>query len=152
MVMTARHLLKRAPSEWYSSKRARRPSRPSVTFSPGCPARSCAPVSTLIPGTTPFAARSSANGVPSSDAWRIVSSYRITPPTYSSKPGVVKRRFRYARRFSSVDSTPIESKRFLIVPVDSSAASTPLWSATIDCAIAFSSSAAISGLLPFAIS
>ena len=34
----------------------------------------------------------------------------------SSAPGVVKRRSRYARRFSSVDSTPIVSKRFLIVP------------------------------------
>ena len=32
-------------------------------------------------------------------------------------PGVVKSRLRYARRFSSVDSTPIESNRFLIVPV-----------------------------------
>ena len=50
----------------------------------------------------------------------------------SSKPGVVKSRFRYAARFSSVDSTPIASNRFVIVPVDSSAARMPLSSATID--------------------
>ena len=49
---------------------------------------------------------------------------------YSSAPGVVKRRLRYARRFSSVDSTPIVSKRFLIVPVLSSAARIPFPSAT----------------------
>ena len=34
-----------------------------MTFSPGKPAMSCAPVSTLIPGTTFFAASSSANDV-----------------------------------------------------------------------------------------
>src|SRR5881398_2638015 len=54
----------------------------------------------------------------------------MTPLMYSSAPGVVKRRLRYARRFSSVDSTPIESKRFLIVPVLSSAARIPFPSAT----------------------
>src|SRR6266545_3420559 len=48
----------------------------------------------------------------------------------SSTPSVVKRRSRYARRLSSVDSTPIESKRFSMVPVDSSAARMPLPGAT----------------------
>ena len=43
---------------------------------------------------------------------------------------------RYARRLSSVLSTPIESKRFLIVPVDSSAARIPLPGATSACAVA----------------
>ena len=38
IVITARHFAKRAPSPRYSSSRARRPSRPSVTFSPGKPA------------------------------------------------------------------------------------------------------------------
>src|SRR5207248_625079 len=71
-----------------------------------------------------------ANGVPSADDWRIVSSKRMTPLMYSSTPAVVKRRSRYARRFASVDSTRIESKRFAIVPSDSSAARIPFPSAT----------------------
>jgi len=49
----------------------------------------------------------------------------------SSAPSVVKRSSRYARRVSSVDSTPIESNRFLIVPLLSSAARMPFPSATI---------------------
>src|SRR6478672_11221657 len=70
------------------------------------------------------------NGVPSADDWRIVSSNMITPLMNSSAPSVVKSRSRYARRFSSDDSTPIESKRFLIVPSLSSAARIPLPGAT----------------------
>src|SRR5919202_485064 len=63
---------------------------------------------------------------------------------------------RYARLFSSVDSTPIESKRFLIVPSLSSAARIPLPSATSALAVSCSSLAAISssvvasgGSIPF---
>src|SRR5438876_6814878 len=63
----------------------------------------------------------------------------MTPLMYSSAPGVVKSRLRYARRFSSVDSTPIVSKRFLIVPVLSSAARIPFPSATSAAAISCSS-------------
>ena len=74
IVITARHLAKRAPRLLYSSSRSRRPSRPSVTFSFGAPARSLAPVSTLIPGMIPLSASSFANGVPSAEAWRSVSS------------------------------------------------------------------------------
>ena len=37
IVITARHFAKRAPSPRYSSRRARSPSSPSVTFSPGKP-------------------------------------------------------------------------------------------------------------------
>src|SRR5215468_5111306 len=62
----------------------------------------------------------------------------MTPLTKSSAPSVVNSRSRYARRFSSVDSTPIESKRFLIVPLDSSAARIPLPEATSACAISSS--------------
>ncbi len=61
-----------------------------MTFSPGAPASSLAPVSTLIPGMIPRAARSCGNGVPSADDCRIVSSKRITPLTYCSSSGVVK--------------------------------------------------------------
>src|SRR5439155_20005186 len=63
----------------------------------------------------------------------------MTPLMYSSAPDVVKRRLRYARRFSSVDSTPIVSKRFLIVPVLSSAARIPFPSATSAAAVSCSS-------------
>ena len=45
MVMTARHLAKRAPSLWYSARRSRRPSRPSVTVS----ILACGPASGLAP-------------------------------------------------------------------------------------------------------
>src|SRR5438093_13595521 len=54
----------------------------------------------------------------------------MTPLMWSAAPSAVKSRSRYARRFSSVDSAPIESKRFLIVPVLSSAARMPLPGAT----------------------
>src|SRR3954470_17109510 len=54
----------------------------------------------------------------------------MTPLMYSSAPAVVKSSSRYARLASSVDSTPIESSLFLIVPVLSSAARMPLPSAT----------------------
>src|SRR2546423_3920541 len=67
----------------------------------------------------------------------------MTPLMYSSTPGVVKSMSRYARRVSSVDSRPIESKRFLIVPVLSSAARMPLPSATSAFAVSCSSLLAI---------
>jgi hypothetical protein len=90
----ARHFAKRAPSPRYSSSRRRRPSRPSVIVSPSACARGFAPLSTLMPGMTPFEASSSGNGVPSSAFWRIVSSNRMTPLMYSSAPAVVNRRLR----------------------------------------------------------
>ena len=90
IVITARHLAKRAPRSRYSSSRSRRPSSPSVTVSPGAPASGFAPVSTLIPGMIPRPARRSANLVPSADDWRSVSSKRMTPLTNSSRSGVVK--------------------------------------------------------------
>ena len=101
-----------------------------MTVSPSAPASGLAPLSTLIPGMIPRLFRSSGNGVPSEALWRIVSSKRITPLMCSSLPSVVKSISRYARRLSSVDSTPIESKRFLIVPSLSSAARIPLPGAT----------------------
>src|ERR671911_2202701 len=63
----------------------------------------------------------------------------MTPLTNSSRPGVVKSMSRYARRVSSVDSSEIESKRFLIVPELSSAARIPLLSATRALAVSCSS-------------
>jgi hypothetical protein len=42
-----------------------KPSRPSVIFSPGCAAKSLAPVSTLMPGIIPASVRTLRNGVPS---------------------------------------------------------------------------------------
>jgi hypothetical protein len=131
----ARHFANRAPSSRYSSSRARSPSRPSVIVSPSASARGFAPVSTLMPGMIPLLSSSFGNGVPSSVDWRIVSSYRITPEMYSSAPSVVNSIWRYRRRVSSVDSTSIESRRFLIVPVLSSAARIPFPSATSACAV-----------------
>src|SRR5919106_1479388 len=140
MMYVARHLAKRAPSSRYSARRSRRPSSPSVTVSPSAARASClAPLSTLMPGMIPLLASSFGNGTPSLVDWRMVSSNRITPLMNSSTPSVVKRRSRYARRFSSVDSTPILSKRFLIVPVLSSAARMPLPGATIARAVLLSS-------------
>jgi fructose-bisphosphate aldolase class I len=43
---------------------------------------------------TPLPEILSAKDVPSSVAWRIVSSYRMTPPIDSSIPGAVKRSWR----------------------------------------------------------
>jgi hypothetical protein len=95
----------------------------------------------------PLPASSFENGVPSALDWRIVSSKRITPLMWSSMPAVVKRRSRYARRFSSVDSTSMLSKRFLIVPLDSSAASSPFPGATLALAVLASFSVSIRSLL-----
>src|SRR6516162_8519519 len=61
--MTARHFAKRAPIAWYSLRRSRRPSSPSVTVSLGEPARGFAPVSTLIPGRMPWTVRALASGL-----------------------------------------------------------------------------------------
>ena len=58
---------------------------------------------------------------------------------WSAAPSVVKSMSRYARRLSSVDSIPIESNRFLIVPVLSSAARMPFPGATSARAVSFRS-------------
>src|ERR1043166_1967618 len=59
----------------------------------------------------------------------------MTPERNCSMPGVLKRRLRYTRRFSSVHSTPTDLKRFSQVPLDSSAARMPLPFATIAAAV-----------------
>ena len=59
----------------------------------------------------------------------------------SAAPSVVNSMSRYARRFSSVDSTSIEAKRFVIVPVLSSAARMPFPGATSAHAVACRSEA-----------
>src|SRR5919201_6323435 len=135
----ARHFVKRAPSSRYSSSRSRSPSKPSVIVSSEASASGFVPLSTLIPGMIPRLSSSFGNEVPSAEVWRIVSSKRITPLMYSSTPFVVKSSSRYVRRFSSVDSTLIESKRFLIVRSLSSAARIPLPSATRAFAVSWSS-------------
>ena len=56
------------------------------------------------------------------------------------RPGVVKSISRYFRRFSSVFSTPMSSKRFPQVGFDSSEARMPLPGAAIALAVAISSS------------
>ncbi len=90
IVITARHLVNRAPNLAYSARRSRRPSNPSVIFSPGNPASGFAPVSTLIPGMIPAWVNVSEKRVPSAVAWRMVSSKRMTPLMNSPTPAVVK--------------------------------------------------------------
>src|SRR5882762_9677405 len=55
----------------------------------------------------------------------------MTPLIHSAAPGAVNSSSRYRRRCSSVDSSLMASKRFLMVPVLSSAARMPLFLATI---------------------
>src|SRR5512141_614131 len=148
MSITARHFAKRAPSARYSGRRPRNPSSPSVIFSPGNPISAFAPSSTLILGTIPCRSSTFVYGVPSAERCRIVSSYRITPLMNSETPGVVNRRSRYARRFSSVDGRSIALNRFSIVGALSSAARIPLPGATRDHATAPSSPISISWFLP----
>src|SRR3989338_9398633 len=68
----------------------------------------------------------------------MVSSWRMTPLMYCSRPAAVNSVCRYARRFSSVHSTFTLSKRFLHVTALSSAARMPFPPATIAFAVAFS--------------
>jgi hypothetical protein len=57
--------------------------------------------------------------------WNSVSSNRIAPEMYWPRPGVVSSSSRYARRLSSVFSTPMESRRLPQVALDSSMARMP---------------------------
>ena len=68
MMMTPRHLQKRAPICAYSAKRSRSSSSPSVIFSPGRPAKSFAPISTLTPGMIPASITALIKGVPFTSA------------------------------------------------------------------------------------
>ncbi len=130
IAITARHLANRAPSFRYSVNRSRKPSKPSVIFSPGKFAIALAPLSTLIPGMIPCCSNASTKLRPSRVFCRIVSSKRITPLMKSPAPFVVNKTSRYARRFSSVDGTLMLFNRFSIVPELSSAARIPLPGAT----------------------
>src|ERR687889_403113 len=135
MVITARHLVKRAPISTYSSSLSRSPSSPCVYFSPEARGRSTVLLSTLMPGTTPCLSRTCGSGVPSEDSWRMVSSKRITPERYSPMPPVVKSISLYCRRLSSVESMSTALKRFSMVPKLSSAARMPLPSGTSSLAV-----------------
>src|SRR5262245_20359724 len=64
---------------------------------------------------------------------------------WSAAPAVVKSSSRYARRLSSVDSTPTSAKRLAMVPELSSAARIPLPPATSPLAVVSSS---VISLLP----
>src|SRR2546427_993474 len=63
----------------------------------------------------------------------------MTPLIHSAAPAAVNSSSRYWRRCSSVDSSLMPSKRFLMVPVLSSAARMPLFLATIALAMRASS-------------
>ena len=89
MTITARHLVKRAPSSRYAASLSRSPSSPWVVFSPAKAGNAIVPWSTLIPGMTPCRARISGMGAPPPVFWRIVSSNRIAPLMNSPKAGAV---------------------------------------------------------------
>src|ERR1700738_4601265 len=146
MSITARHFANWAPSPRYSTRRSRSPSSPSVMTSPGENGSGFVPLSTLMPGSAPVLAITLTRGVPSFALWRIVSSYRMTPEMHLDMASVARKRSsRSSRRLSGVDSTPMESKRFLMVPDDSSAARMPRPGATIASAILLSSARFIAG-------
>src|SRR5215217_7959721 len=130
MVMTARHLVKRAPSSLYSASLSPKPSRPWVNFSLGESGMFTVLLSTLMPGMTPWFSSTLGSGVPSGASCRMVSSKRITPDRNSPIPSVVKSISLYCRRLSSVDSIPTALNRFPIVPKLSSAARMPFPGAT----------------------
>ena len=74
IVITARHLLKTAPSVLYSAKRSRRPSRPSVTSSPGQNGKRLRAEIDLDARMDALVLQDFTSGVPSAAFWRIVSS------------------------------------------------------------------------------
>ena len=83
------------------------------------------PVSTLMPACSPASASARGNGRPSARCWRSVSSHRMTPLMRPARPSPVTSSSRYARRCSSVGSTPTPSRRRDMVPGLSSAARMP---------------------------
>jgi hypothetical protein len=95
----------------------------------------------------PWRDRTSGSGVPSAARWRRVSSYRMTPADVLGRPFGGEQQLAVGAAVSSVgDVDWIDSKRFSMVPLLSSAARMPLPGATSAAAVAASSSAAISNL------
>src|SRR5918999_2645915 len=135
MVMTARHLVKRAPRSLYSASLSPKPSRPWVNFSLGERGMLTVLLSTFMPGMTPWLSSTVGIGVPSEASWRRVSSKRITPERNSPMPSVVKSISLYCRRLSSEDSMPTASNLLPIVPKLSSAARMPFPGATSSLAV-----------------
>ena len=131
IVITARHFANIAPNFLYSSNLSRKPSKPSVTFSPACPANSFAPASTFIPGIIPLSDKYFGKGISLNVVCFIVSSKSIAPLIKSLRPGVVTSMSRYTLRFSSVVGMLSFSKRLLHVGWLSSIAKIPLPRATI---------------------
>ena len=90
MVITARHLAKRAPSLKYSSRRLEQPVEPLGDLLAGRSGEVVRALVDLDAGDDALLREIVGNGVPSSVFWRIVSSNRITPERNCSMPGVVK--------------------------------------------------------------
>mmetsp|Transcript_37957 Transcript_37957/g.94048 ORF Transcript_37957/g.94048 Transcript_37957/m.94048 type:complete len:228 (+) Transcript_37957:51-734(+) len=127
MSMGDRHLANSHPAFLYSAQRAARESRPCITVAPDWPGRAY----TFRWGLTPVTMPASASTLGKSSLlvllrWYSVSGSRIAAERYLLAPGYSKSTWRYARRFSSVFSTPTASKRCPIVPGPSSQAVMPL--------------------------
>ncbi len=110
-----------------------------MIFSPVDPAKTFAPVSTLIPGTAPVVDINSGIVFFELEIWLIVSSYKITPPMKSLIPLAENKVSLNNNLFSGFERTLIESSLLVIVPLLSSAASIPLPLDIIFNAILFSS-------------
>merc|ERR1719414_1594173 len=98
------------------------------------------PVSTLMPGMTPFSFAKSTIFFPSVVLWYRVSVNRMAPPQKSPRPLVPSSVWRQRWRFDSVFSTPMDSRRTPQVPFDSSIARMPFPGAVIALTVARSSS------------
>ena len=80
ILITALHLVNLAPIDAYSFNLSSKPSKPTVTVSPGQSSIDFSPLSTLMPGSAPCSDIRSLNKEPSSADCLIVSSKSITPP------------------------------------------------------------------------
>ena len=78
-----------------------------------------------MPGTMPPSTKQSTMRLPSVVFWYSVSSNMMAPEMYSPRPGVVHSSCRYACRFTSLFSSPIDANRLPHVALDSSIARIP---------------------------
>mmetsp|Transcript_38977 Transcript_38977/g.102190 ORF Transcript_38977/g.102190 Transcript_38977/m.102190 type:complete len:218 (+) Transcript_38977:1009-1662(+) len=120
-----RHLANTQPFALYSRSRSARESRPCITVSPSQPGSLYTCNDGLTPGRMPRSVRTCGSGTPELDVWKTVSGSRIAAEMNSVAPSASKSIWRYARRLSSVGSTPTLANLGSIVRPDSSHAEIP---------------------------
>ena len=97
----------------------------------GQPGSGLVPLSTLMPGIEPAFLMISTSGVPSFAFCQMVSSYRMTPEMCSHALRRAEQHLAIVAAIVLSHSTLMVSNRFLMVPLDSSAARMPLPGAVI---------------------